>query len=108
MFGVRSIKERNVSENAQTAGKFVFSLVLELTGEVANDAYSDAFAIEVLGMSACLAPAAAFVDVAVFADYEIIADVGPPFCVHVIVLQIRFDDYYMKYITEKIITTKFL
>lgn len=38
-------------------------------------------------MSAFLAPAAALINVAVFADYEVISDVGPSFRGHVIVLE---------------------
>lgn len=42
-------------------------------------------------MSTLFAPAAAFVNVSVFSDHEIIANIEPIFIVHMIILETRFE-----------------
>lgn len=45
-------------------------------------------------MSALFSPSATLVNVSVFADYEIVANIGPSFVIHVVILKIKFDNHY--------------
>lgn len=67
------------------------SSLISLTGVISDNADSNALTIKRLGVSAFLAPAAALINVAVFADYEVISDVGPSFRGHVIVLEEKIE-----------------